>query len=136
MHEAEGLDFIRVGATGCEGLSTAAMLTIAVSPSLPMSQLFYDTLPAPLLLCCLRLFVLPSWCRPPLPLSLNAPSGGFGYSGMQSTSQSHFSYSLSQGSRARTPSSDVNEALYNLDRVLHGKSRVGWVGCAFCFLLL
>nr|XP_020495752.2 LOW QUALITY PROTEIN: integrin beta-4 [Labrus bergylta] len=47
-----------------------------------------------------------------------APSGGFGYTGMQSSSQSQFSYSLSQGSRARTPSSDVNEALYNLDRVL------------------
>ncbi|KAG7506803.1 integrin beta-4 isoform X1 [Solea senegalensis] len=45
--------------------------------------------------------------------------GGFGYSGMQSNSQSQFSYSLSQGSRARTPSSDVHEALYNLDRVLH-----------------
>ncbi|XP_047465216.1 integrin beta-4 isoform X2 [Mugil cephalus] len=45
--------------------------------------------------------------------------GGFGYSGMQSSSQSQFSYSLAQGSRARTSSSDVNEALYNLDRVLH-----------------
>ncbi|XP_039991234.1 integrin beta-4 isoform X2 [Xiphias gladius] len=44
--------------------------------------------------------------------------GGFGYNGMQSSSQSQFSYSLSQGSRARTQSSDVNEALYNLDRVL------------------
>lgn len=44
--------------------------------------------------------------------------GVFGYSGMQSSSQSQFSYSLSQGSRARTQSSDVNEALYNLDRVL------------------
>uniref|UniRef100_A0A8C4NZA9 Integrin beta n=1 Tax=Dicentrarchus labrax TaxID=13489 RepID=A0A8C4NZA9_DICLA len=42
----------------------------------------------------------------------------FGYTGMQSSSQSQFSYSLSQGSRARTQSSDVNEALYNLDRVL------------------
>ncbi|KAI3365414.1 hypothetical protein L3Q82_010504, partial [Scortum barcoo] len=44
--------------------------------------------------------------------------GGFGYTGMQSSSHSQFSYSLSQGSRARTQSSDVNEALYNLDRVL------------------
>ncbi|GAA6226006.1 integrin beta-4 [Lates japonicus] len=44
--------------------------------------------------------------------------GGFGYTGMQSSSQSQFSYSLSQGPRARTQSSDVNEALYNLDRVL------------------
>lgn len=44
--------------------------------------------------------------------------GGFGYTGMQSSSQSQFSYNLSQGSRARTQSSDVNEALYNLDRVL------------------
>ncbi|XP_045924379.1 integrin beta-4 isoform X1 [Micropterus dolomieu] len=43
---------------------------------------------------------------------------GLGYIGMQSSSQSQFSYSLSQGSRARTQSSDVNEALYNLDRVL------------------
>uniref|UniRef100_A0A3Q3QPC7 Integrin beta n=1 Tax=Monopterus albus TaxID=43700 RepID=A0A3Q3QPC7_MONAL len=46
-------------------------------------------------------------------------SSGFGYTGMQSSSQSQFSYSLSQGSRARTQSSDVNEALYNLDRVLY-----------------
>lgn len=53
---------------------------------------------------------------------LNAPSGGFGYTGMQSSSQSQFSYSLYQGPRARTQSSEVNEALYNLDRVLHGKS--------------
>lgn len=52
----------------------------------------------------------------------NAPSGGFGYTGMQSSFQSQFSYGLSQGLRARTPSSDVNEALYNLDRVLQGKS--------------
>ncbi|XP_029384113.1 integrin beta-4 isoform X2 [Echeneis naucrates] len=48
-----------------------------------------------------------------------APSGGFGYMGMQNTSQNQFSYSLSQGSRARTQSAEVNEALYNLDRVLH-----------------
>ncbi|XP_019939014.2 integrin beta-4 isoform X1 [Paralichthys olivaceus] len=44
--------------------------------------------------------------------------GGFGYTGMQSSSQSQFSYNLPQGSRARTQSSDVNEALYSLDRVL------------------
>lgn len=44
--------------------------------------------------------------------------GGYGYTGMQSSSHNQFSYSLSQGSRARTQSSDVNEALYNLDRVL------------------
>ncbi|KAF3704704.1 Integrin beta-4 Precursor [Channa argus] len=43
---------------------------------------------------------------------------GFSYTGMQNSSQSQFSYSLLQGSRARTQSSDVNEALYNLDRVL------------------
>ncbi|XP_069012277.1 integrin beta-4 isoform X1 [Embiotoca jacksoni] len=43
---------------------------------------------------------------------------GFGYAGMQSSSQSQFSYNLSPGARARTQSSDVNEALYNLDRVL------------------
>uniref|UniRef100_A0A096LY81 Integrin beta n=1 Tax=Poecilia formosa TaxID=48698 RepID=A0A096LY81_POEFO len=40
----------------------------------------------------------------------------------QSSSQTQYSYSLSQGSRARTQSSEVNEALYSLDRVLHGKS--------------
>ncbi|XP_035516781.1 integrin beta-4 [Morone saxatilis] len=51
-------------------------------------------------------------------VSSKFPDLGFGYSGMQSSSQSQFSYSLSQGSRARTQSSDVNEALYNLDRVL------------------
>lgn len=45
--------------------------------------------------------------------------GGFGYMGTQSSSQSQFSYSLTQGSRSRAESSDVNEALYNLDRVLH-----------------
>ncbi|XP_054454661.1 integrin beta-4 [Anoplopoma fimbria] len=44
--------------------------------------------------------------------------GGFGYAGTQSSSQSQFSYSLSTGPRARTESSDVNDALYNLDRVL------------------
>ncbi|XP_035001498.1 integrin beta-4 isoform X1 [Hippoglossus stenolepis] len=44
--------------------------------------------------------------------------GGFGYTGMQSSSQSQFSYSLPQVSRSRTQSSDVNEALYSLDRVL------------------
>ncbi|KAM3860080.1 integrin beta-4 [Diretmus argenteus] len=43
--------------------------------------------------------------------------GGFGYSGTESSS-SQFSYSLSQGSRARTESSDINDALFNLDRVL------------------
>ncbi|XP_075889894.1 integrin beta-4 isoform X1 [Nelusetta ayraudi] len=44
--------------------------------------------------------------------------GGFSYAGMQSSSHSQFSYSLPQGSRARKPSSDVSEALYNLDMVL------------------
>ncbi|XP_035998391.1 integrin beta-4 isoform X4 [Fundulus heteroclitus] len=44
---------------------------------------------------------------------------GFGYTGVQSSSQNQFSYNLSQGSRARTQSSEVNEALYSLDRVLH-----------------
>lgn len=68
----------------------------------------------------------PPWCTPlsssfAFPLLLNAPSGGFGYTGMQSGSHSQFSYSLSQGTRARNPSSDVSEALYNLDRVLQGK---------------
>ncbi|XP_031699889.1 integrin beta-4 isoform X1 [Anarrhichthys ocellatus] len=45
--------------------------------------------------------------------------GGFGYAGMQSSSQSQFSYNLSTGPRARTESSEVNDALSNLDRVLH-----------------
>lgn len=62
-------------------------------------------------------FVLSSVASP-----LNAPSGGFGYTGMQSSSYSQYSYSPSQGLRARKPSSDVSEALYNLDRVLQGKS--------------
>ncbi|CAJ1081121.1 integrin beta-4 isoform X1 [Xyrichtys novacula] len=44
--------------------------------------------------------------------------GGFGYTGMQSSSQSQFSYNLSQSPRSRNLSTDVNEALYNLDRVL------------------
>ncbi|XP_068439420.1 integrin beta-4 isoform X2 [Clinocottus analis] len=44
--------------------------------------------------------------------------GGFGYTGTQSSSQSQFSYNLSTGSRARTESSEVHDALYNLDRVL------------------
>ncbi|MEQ2208936.1 hypothetical protein XENOCAPTIV_019953 [Xenoophorus captivus] len=47
---------------------------------------------------------------------------GFGYTGVHSSSHTQYSYSLSQGSRARTQSSEVNEALYSLDRVLHGKS--------------
>ncbi|KAM9717001.1 integrin beta-4 isoform 2-T2 [Menidia menidia] len=41
---------------------------------------------------------------------------GFGYAGMQSSSQQ--GYSLSAGSRARTQSTDVHEALYSLDSVL------------------
>ncbi|KAM6898622.1 integrin beta-4 isoform 1-T1 [Lycodopsis pacificus] len=45
--------------------------------------------------------------------------GGFGYAGMQSSSQSQFSYNLSTGPRARTESSEVNDALSNLDRVLY-----------------
>ncbi|XP_053197981.1 integrin beta-4 [Scomber japonicus] len=44
--------------------------------------------------------------------------GGYGYIGTQSSSRSQFSYNLPQVSRARTQSSDVHEALYNLDRVL------------------
>ncbi|XP_034414562.1 integrin beta-4 isoform X2 [Cyclopterus lumpus] len=44
--------------------------------------------------------------------------GGFGYTGTQSSSQSQFSYNMSTGSSARNQSSDVNDALYNLDRVL------------------
>ncbi|MEQ2188852.1 hypothetical protein GOODEAATRI_019209, partial [Goodea atripinnis] len=48
---------------------------------------------------------------------------GFGYTGVHSSSQTQYSYSLSQGSRARTQSSEVNEALYSLDRVLHGEMK-------------
>ncbi|XP_076027925.1 integrin beta-4 isoform X2 [Genypterus blacodes] len=44
--------------------------------------------------------------------------GGFGYVGTEGSSHNHFSYSLSQGPRARTQSSEVSDALYNLDRVL------------------
>lgn len=113
---------------------------------LPPSPRFYSTsfffppyaLFLPLLFCfSLPPGVLLPSTPPSFPL-LNAPSGGFGYTGMQNSSQSHFSYSLSQGSRARNQSSDVNEALYSLDRVLHGKSaaykhgstgRVCWVWC-------
>ncbi|KAM8730659.1 integrin beta-4-like [Acanthopagrus schlegelii] len=43
---------------------------------------------------------------------------GFGYTGMQSSSHSQFSYSLPQAPRGKSQSSDINEALYNLDRVL------------------
>ncbi|XP_072311845.1 integrin beta-4 [Eucyclogobius newberryi] len=53
-------------------------------------------------------------------VSANFPDlGGFGYAGTQSTSQSQFSYSLTPGSRARSESTEVNQALYSLDRVLH-----------------
>nr|XP_049615693.1 integrin beta-4 isoform X3 [Syngnathus scovelli] len=51
--------------------------------------------------------------------SSNFPDlGVYGFSGSQNTSQNQYGYSLSQGPRARTQSSEVNEALYNLDRVL------------------
>lgn len=120
----------RVGAVGCTADFAGAKLTIAVSPSLPSFLFYFFFLPS---LCAFPppSVLLPSFSLPPgvlLPSTppffplLNAPSGGFGYTGMQSSSQSHFSYSLSQGSRARNQSSDVNEALYSLDRVLHGKS--------------
>uniref|UniRef100_A0A7N6F6Q9 Integrin beta n=1 Tax=Anabas testudineus TaxID=64144 RepID=A0A7N6F6Q9_ANATE len=55
----------------------------------------------------------------PEPKPQATAKSGFSYAGMQSSSQSQFGYSLSQSSRTRTHSSDVNEALYNLDRVLH-----------------
>lgn len=91
-----------------------AMLTIAPSPSLPLFVFCAPYLPS-----------LPS-CRLLSPCSSSSASllnaGGFSYAGMQSSSQSQFSYSPSQGSRARTQSSDINEALYNLDRVLYSKS--------------
>ncbi|XP_051926407.1 integrin beta-4 isoform X2 [Hippocampus zosterae] len=52
-------------------------------------------------------------------MSTNFPElGVYGFNGSQSTSQSQFGYSLSQNPRARTQSAEVNEALYNLDRVL------------------
>lgn len=44
--------------------------------------------------------------------------GGFSYAGTQSSSQSQFSYSHTQGTRARSESAEVSQALYNLDRVL------------------
>ena len=124
----------RFGAVGC-----VAMLTIALSLSLPClnSTLFFFVL-----LCFLFFFhSTPSPANFPLPLFyfhqllyyppyilllcphlLNAPSGGFGYTGMQSSSHSQFSYGLPQAPRGRSQSSDINEALYNLDRVLQGKS--------------
>lgn len=52
-----------------------------------------------------------------LSTKLQSP-GGFGYTGMQSSSQSQFSYGMSLSPRPRNLSPDVNEALYNLDRVL------------------
>lgn len=131
----------RVGAVGA--LQELSWLSLFLPPLVSILLLFSSLLmrfPPPSVL-------LPSFSLPPgvlLPSTppsfplLNAPSGGFGYTGMQSSSQSHFSYSLSQGSRARNQSSDVNEALYSLDRVLHGKSaaykhgstgRVCWVWC-------
>lgn len=54
---------------------------------------------------------------------------------MQSSPQSPHSYSLLQGSRERTQSSDVNEALFNLDRVLHGKFVAYVHGCLHGCLL-
>lgn len=91
---------------------------------------FTNPQPPPPPLLCLPLSALSSL----LPL-LTAPSGGFSYSGMQSSPQSPLGYSLPQVSRARNQSSDVSEALYNLDRVLHGKSAAympGWV-CWLCW---
>ncbi|TNN48639.1 Integrin beta-4 [Liparis tanakae] len=44
--------------------------------------------------------------------------GGFGFTGTQSSTKSQYTYNMSSGPRARTESSDVNDALYNLDRVL------------------
>lgn len=123
----------RFGAVGC-----VAMLTIALSPSLPClnSTLFCFILPLifffystpspanfPLPLSYFHhLLYYPPYILSPLPPLLNAPSGGFGYTGMQSSSHSQFSYSLPRVPRGRSQSSDINEALYNLDRVLQGKS--------------
>lgn len=99
----------------------------SVCVTLPLSLLSLPTCPSLSLLPGPTSFTsrpsLPPLCPPPLPLPLlNAPSGGFGYAGTQSSSQSQFSYSLSGGPRARTESTDVNDALYNLDRVLYGES--------------
>lgn len=119
--------FVRIGAVGCStGLSIQTLqelcwLSLCVPP-LPLVFLY-----TVLVLC----YLLPSLLAPsilfyPVFFSasslLKAPSGGFSYSGFQNSSQSQFSYSLSQGSRTRNPSSDVNEALYSLDRVLQGES--------------
>lgn len=98
-------------------LLTLWELTITVASS--VSLLFLPLLPftwTPSILC------FPLCALSSSLFLLNATSGGFSYSRMQSSHQSPLSYSLHQGPRARTQSSDINEALYNLDRVLHGKS--------------
>lgn len=103
------------GALGCAGLTLQ---------ELGWLSLFLPTCPRSLSLSlCLwyRFLYLPSFPTLP-PLLLDAPSGGFGYTGMQSSSQSQFSYNMPLSPRTRNLSPDVNEALYNLDRVLQGKS--------------
>lgn len=131
MSRGMGLRASWVGAVHCtEGLPLLTLweLTITVAfsvfVSFPASTLPFTLQPPPLPHSL-------TLCRPPSALSsslllLNTTSGGFSYSRIQSSTQSStqspLSYSLHQGMRARTQSSDINEALYNLDRVLHGKS--------------
>lgn len=139
----------RVGAVGCTAiLSTCRSYADYRCFSLPpffffILPLIYSLLPSSSSSSPLpHIMLLPPF---PLPLFLIIPAsssfapscslgppGGFGYTGMQSSSQSQFSYSLAQGSRARTNSSDVHEALYNLDRVLQGKCAAYKHECSGC----
>lgn len=127
MSRGMGLMASWVGAVHCtESLPSLTLweltITVAssVSPPFPPSTALHP--PPPIL------SLLPSALSSSL-LLLNATSGGFSYSRMQSSPKSPLSYSLHQGPRARTQSSDINEALYNLDRVLHGKSAAYVHGC-------
>lgn len=134
VHTGVGLMASKVWAVDCTaGLSmlTLRELTVAVSSSIFPPFLNF-TFCFPFLLCLPSFPELQPFNSLPSPLLLNASSGGFSYTGMQSSSQSQFSYSLPQGSRARTQSSDVSEALYNLDRVLQGKSAAYKHDCSGC----
>lgn len=131
VHTGVGLMASKAWAVDCTGLSMLTLRELSVSSSIFPPFLNYAfRFPFPL---CLPSFPEPQpFNSLPLPLLLNASSGGFSYTGMQSSSQSQFSYSLPQGSRARTQSSDVNEALYNLDRVLQGKLAAYKHDCSGC----
>lgn len=123
MSRGTGLRVSWVAAVHCTQslpLLTLWALTITVASSvsllfLPLLPLTPSPSPAPS-----PPHSVPSAWSSSLP-SLDATSAGFSYSRMQSSPQSPLGYHLHPGPRARTQSSDINEALYNLDRVLHGK---------------